>query len=381
MRFQGERVSKIIGIDASRCRSGGGVAHLLGIITGGDPLTVGVSTVHLWTYQALMNQIPDYPWLIKHTPSIVEKSIFHQLFWQYRTLPKLVKKYGCDLLFNTDAGTICPFRPNVTISQDMLSYEPGEMWRFGFSKAIIRLILLRFIQTRSLRRANGAIFLTRYAEKVIQKHTGSIRNRVIIPHGVGILFQSSERLECDVKNREIRCLYVSNVSMYKHQWHVVRAIGLLRKQGYNLSLLLVGGGAGRAQKKLERELKQTDPHGEFVQQMGFVRHEQLASLLSEANVFIFASSCENMPNTLIEAMASGLPIACSNRGPMPEVLADGGVYFDPEEPQSLVEAMKQLIHDKSLRHSVAMKAQQLSEQYSWERCAHETWSYLQSVDA
>ena len=35
-----------------------------------------------------------------------------------------------------------------------------------------------------------------------------------------------------------------------------------------------------------------------------------------------------MPNTLVEAMASGLPIACSDRGPMPEVLGDGGVLFD-----------------------------------------------------
>ena len=46
--------------------------------------------------------------------------------------------------------------------------------------------------------------------------------------------------------------------------------------------------------------------------------------LSKSNIFIFASSCENMPITLIEGMASGLPIACSDRGPMPEVLQDGG---------------------------------------------------------
>ena len=47
---------------------------------------------------------------------------------------------------------------------------------------------------------------------------------------------------------------------------------------------------------------------------------------------IFASSCESSSCVLIENMASGLPIACSNRGPMPEVLKDGGVYFDPEKP-------------------------------------------------
>ena len=42
-----------------------------------------------------------------------------------------------------------------------------------------------------------------------------------------------------------------------------------------------------------------------------------------------------MLNTLIESTCVGLPIACSNRGPMPEVLEDGGVYFDPENTQSI----------------------------------------------
>ena len=64
--------------------------------------------------------------------------------------------------------------------------------------------------------------------------------------------------------------------------------------------------------------------------------------LSKSNIFIFASSCENMPITLIEGMASGLPIACSDRGPMPEVLQDGGVYFNPEDCKSIVFAIEKL---------------------------------------
>jgi len=45
-------------------------------------------------------------------------------------------------------------------------------------------------------------------------------------------------------------------------------------------------------------------------------------------------------NILVEAMASGLPIACSNRGPMPEVLGDAGVYFDPEDPHDIARALR-----------------------------------------
>jgi glycosyltransferase involved in cell wall biosynthesis len=88
-----------------------------------------------------------------------------------------------------------------------------------------------------------------------------------------------------------------------------------------------------------------------------------------------------MPNTLIEGMASGLPIACSNRGPMPEVLEDGGIYFDPENSASIAEAIEKIITDKELRITIAKRAKQLSEQYLWESCADATFAYLYQVIA
>jgi len=120
----------------------------------------------------------------------------------------------------------------------------------------------------------------------------------------------------------------------------------------------------------------SDPDGEFVTQKGFVPQDELASYLSDADIFVFASSCENMPNTLVEAMAAGLPIACSSRGPMPEILDDGGVYFDPENPNSISSALQILIDNAELRKNVASRAKVLSAKYSWERCARETWSFL-----
>ena len=78
-------------------------------------------------------------------------------------------------------------------------------------------------------------------------------------------------------------------------------------------------------------------------------------------------------------MAFGLPIACSNRGPMTEVLADGGVYFDPEDSESIAAAIEKIITHADLRISIAKRAKTLSEQYSWERCAAETWDFLRAV--
>jgi len=371
-------VGLVIGIDASRNRSGGATAHLVGILDGADPTEYGIREVHVWAYRSLIDAVPDQPWLIKHNPSGLEKSLFHQIWWQYRHLPAEAGEYGCDVMFNTDAGSVCPFKPSVTMSQDMLSYEPGEIKRFGLSKARLRLWLLRHIQARSLRAAGGAIFLTNYAARTIQRIIGPIKRYAVIPHGVDDEFRqtvSTSDWSAD-PGRKIRLLYVSNASMYKHQWHVVTATGQLRRKGYNASLLLVGGGKGRAQQLLNQAISTTDPNGEFIEQTSYVEHSEIPQFLANADIFLFASSCENMPITLLEAMASGVPIVCSDRGPMPEVLENGGIYFDPENPDSIGDAMEKIITDKKLRITVAHRAKELSEQYSWSRCADETWRFL-----
>ena len=261
----------------------------------------------------------------------------------------------------------------------MLSYEPGEIERYGLSKARLRLIALRYAQNVSLRRdADGAIFLTRYAGNVIQQSCGELRHVACVPHGVGTSFQSIDHSLPwpDRGERPIRCLYISGTLPYKHQWHVVEAIAQLRKRGLAVQLDLVGGGEGKAQMRLERQIARSDPKGEFVAQYEFVPQHTLPDFFSRADVFIFASSCESMPNTLMKAMAVGLPIACSDRGPMPEVLQDGGVYFNPESPDSVAAAILELIINSDKRLQLATRAKYLSSQYSWQRCAHETFSCI-----
>lgn len=86
-----------------------------------------------------------------------------------------------------------------------------------------------------------------------------------------------------------------------------------------------------------------------------------------------------MPNTLVEAMAAGLPIACSDRGPMPEVLKTSGVYFNPEMPLSIAKAVKTIIDNPNLRRDIASLAFERSQLFSWRRCAKETWAYLLDV--
>lgn len=371
----------VVGVDASRNRSGGARGHLLGIIGDGSAVMSGISTLHVWSYPALLDELPDSPWIVKHCPPELSGPLWRQLRWQRRRLAIEARAAGCHVMLCTDAGTVGQFRPSVVMSRDMLSFEPGEMGRYHMlSRAWIRLLTLRYVQSRSLRSAEGAIFLTRYASESIQRVTGPLRNVAIIPHGVSEAYKSINRSSAWPAVKQcVRCLYVSNTAPYKHQWQVARAFRELRLRGYNVSLDLVGEATGPSGRRLLAELRAIDPRGAFITCHGYIPPKRLPDCLARAHVFVFASSCENMPNTLIEAMAAGLPIACSNRGPMPEILMDGGVLFDPEDPSSIAAALESLLTDHALRTRCAARARELASHYSWSRCARETWRFVREV--
>jgi glycosyltransferase involved in cell wall biosynthesis len=86
-----------------------------------------------------------------------------------------------------------------------------------------------------------------------------------------------------------------------------------------------------------------------------------------------------MPNILLETMASGLPIACTNRGPMPEVLGQAGVFFNPEHPVDIARALRELIESPQTRTELTRASYERAQEYSWQRCAKKTFRFLSEV--
>lgn len=367
-----------VAVDASRVRSGGGIAHLVGILSIEDPKIFGISEIHVWAYQALLDLLPDRPWLIKHHPPEVDLSLVKQVFWQAVKLVKEIKLAKCQILFATDASTFCRFRPMVVLSQNMLPYDDGMVKVFGWSKNRFQQNFIYQVQKRAFKFADSVIFLTQHAARQIQQHTGVLSDVQVIAHGVDEIFKTRlHRVSWPAKGqRPIRCLYVSPIWEYKFQWVVVRAIKILRDKGHDISLAIVGGGGSRAKKMLARQISISDRDRQFVTVEEFLPHEQIPVRIAEADIFVFASGCETFGISLLEAMAIGLPIASSNKSSLPETLRDGGEYFDPEDDVSIATAIEKLINDCNLRADLSRRAKELSVVYSWSKCATETWDHI-----
>jgi glycosyltransferase involved in cell wall biosynthesis len=126
-------------------------------------------------------------------------------------------------------------------------------------------------------------------------------------------------------------------------------------------------------------LDDLDPQRQFAEYSGEVSYDALPQQWRNAEVAVFASSCENQPNVLIEAMASSMPIACADRGPMPEVLGDAGLYFDPERADSIAATIATLATDPVKRAALARRASDRARGFSWARCADETFGFLMDI--
>ncbi|TGL45808.1 glycosyltransferase family 4 protein [Leptospira perdikensis] len=369
----------IIGIDASRNRSGGAVNHIIGILTHFNFKKHGIERIHLWSYPELLDNIPEFPWLIKHSPPVLKRSLLFQLVWQRFSLIREAHRFGCDLMFDSDAGSISAFKPYVSMSQDLLNFEEGSTRSYRIGFAWLRLKVLYYVQKVSFLNANGVIFLTNYSSEIIQKHTGRLPRIKIIHHGIDSKFNKNLVQKKSLKNNEINCIYISPILEYKNHFQVLEAIYLLRKKGFKIGITLVGDSSSEFGKLIIEKAKEYDPNQEFIFILGKVEHNDLPQIQSKSDVVVFASGVENMPITLMESMLMGLPIVCSNQGPMPEVLEDAGIYFDPKSVESIYSAIERLIQNDKLRLNVGKKAKQLALKYTWNKCSEETFQFLEHI--
>jgi glycosyltransferase involved in cell wall biosynthesis len=373
-----------IGIDATNLRAGGGVTHLMELLRAAQPLTHSIGHIVVWGSKPTLKALEDQPWLSKRNPTALDKGLLERTLWQRYRLSQAARDEGCDVLFVPGGSYAGNFHLVVTMSQNLLPFEMNELRRYGWTSFTLKLLLLRLVQSRSFRKADGVIFLTEYARDVVLRVTGKLRGQTcIVPHGLNPRFKIEPKVQRVIDGyddkRPYRVLYVSIIDEYKHQWHVVEAVAALRQQGLPIVLDLVGPVYPPALKRLNQTINRVDVERRWVHYHGAIPFNELHLRYAEADLGLFASSCENMPNILLETMASGLPIACSNRGPMPEVLGQAGVFFNPEQPEDIARALRELIESQRTRTELACASYGRVQEYSWLRCADETFRFLVGV--
>src|SRR5690554_210972 len=376
----------ILGIDASNIGGGGGITHLKEIISSSENFVndYSIEKIIVFSSQKVLDELKDNQYLIKLTFPALNKGLLSRVVFQLFKYDKEIKE-RCDILFSLTGDYIGKFQPVVGMSRNMLLYE-RDIWKeIKQPKEIIRFWLNFKKQQRCFKNASGIIFISKYAQEYANKSIDIQRKlQEIIPHGVSAQFTGQvleqKKLTSYTEENPFNFLYVSTVHIYKNQWNVVRAISNLRKKGYPVTLTLVGGVIFEpAGQLLEETINEVDPQNTFIFNKGHIPYQNISDEYKKASGIIFASHCENMPNILMESMASGVPIVCSNKQPMPEFLKNNGFYFNPKEVESIEKAIIEFLKQPEKRTLMAHNNIKEIKNYTWEKTASETFSFISKV--
>jgi glycosyltransferase involved in cell wall biosynthesis len=372
-----------IGIDATNIGSGGGVTHLKEIINNYDydSFKDKIEMLTIFSSQKILDQLEDYDFIRKVTFENLNKSLLHRVYFQFFKYDSEIIKH-CDILYSLTGDYIGKFKPLVGMSRNMLLYERDIWIDIKYPKEIMRFWLNYKKQKRCFKESKGIIFISKYAENFITKILPlENKSKSTIYHGLSPRFiakvnKQKNIREYDFKN-PFKLLYISTVHVYKNHINLVNAIAILRKNGYPVVLSLIGGVIFKPEgSKLLKAIIDVDPKKEFIFFHGNIEYEKIDSHYRNSDGIVFASSCENMPNILLESMASGVPIACSNKDPMPEFLRKGGFYFDAKSVPSIVENLITFLESPEDREIKAKISLERSKEFSWEKTSNETFNYL-----
>jgi len=165
-------------------------------------------------------------------------------------------------------------------------------------------------------------------------------------------------------------LALGTIEPRKNLIRLVEALRSLRQKDRALSLVIVGRTGWLYQGFFQHLEKLDVPKAVLLS--GYVPDADLPAVISGAAAYVLASFYEGFGLPILEAMACGTPVVCSNTSSMPELGGDAACYFDPYNTESMVAAIATVLEDGNLRAEMRERGLAQAARFSWQRTAKET---------
>jgi alpha-1,3-rhamnosyl/mannosyltransferase len=195
----------------------------------------------------------------------------------------------------------------------------------------------------------------------------------VIHEGVRAAYVPAERKPHD----ETVFLFVGRRDPYKNLPMLIQALADVRRDGLPAHLRVVGGDDPRYPEA--RELSASLGVDDHITWSGYVPDNELISAYQQADVFVLPSKYEGFGLPVLESMACGTPVICSNTSSLPEVAGDAALMIDIARPRTLADAMKTLIAEPETRNQFSQKGLARAAKFSWEETARKTIAAYESL--
>jgi glycosyltransferase involved in cell wall biosynthesis len=290
-------------------------------------------------------------------------------------LPALAARAGVELLHSmaSTAPLAGPFRRVVTIHD--LIYA-----RFPDAHPGLRAKGMSLLVPAAARRSRRVIADSESTREDIVALLGVPADRVdVVPLGLGTVQREQPPPQAEVRARlqlgERRVLL--SLSAKRPHKNLAVLIGALARIPAERRPLLVLPGYPTWHEQELRELAGALGVQDDVRFPGWISASDLEGLWSVASAFVFPSLYEGFGLPVLEAMARGVPVACSNASSLTEIAGDAALLFDPHDEAAVTAAVERLLGDAGEAERLAARGRERARMFTWERTARLT---LQSYD-
>jgi len=307
----------------------------------------------------LTTSLPDKPWRLSVLLAYLSR------FPQDRLFP------GVDIFHATDHLLPHLFRVRSVFTLHDLAFRFYPQTHTPLSRWFLALMMPRF-----LRAATAVIAVSECTRRDAIRQYGLDEARVRVIHeGVNPRFRPATpeaiaaiRQKYNLPERYV--FYVGTIEPRKNLTTLLEAYLSLKNQRSGCGLVVAGSRGWRCQGFFRR-LRELGLEGQVILP-GFVPDEGLPALYSGADLFVFPSLYEGFGLPVLEAMACGTPVVCSDTSSLPEVGGDAALLVPPDDAGALAAAMQRALQDQALRAQMRALGLEQARRLTWEKAAQQT---------
>jgi glycosyltransferase involved in cell wall biosynthesis len=314
-----------------------------------------------------------------------------RLFFDQVIIPRQISREGIDILFSsTGFGTFVKPCPEVLLVRNPVYFSSAFRDKYKeLGRSLLRTRLRCWYSLLSVQCANLTLFPTQAMGDMVGNHIPlSERSTDALHYGFDEerFFQEgsldsdwAQRIRQCKKDGHLALLNVSTYAVHKNFETLIDALARLREGGHQVKLFTT---TSREQTSDTEEYdalrRQAGAQGVADDwfEMGYVPYRHLPSIYEAADLYVFPSFTESFGHSLVEAMASGLPIVAANMPVNREVCGPAGEFFPPFDADRCAALIARLMQSEDDRQQIAQAASERAEHFSWKQYTEDLLNLL-----
>jgi glycosyltransferase involved in cell wall biosynthesis len=373
-----------VGIDSFACDGGkSGVGTYLIQLLKRIPPSGALFEIFGWEFDRYVygDAAPDLEFVSRCS---VNGNIANSL-WHLRKYEEFAASRNYNVCFFPAAHRLAPPRrspcPTVGTVHDMAAY-----WERDKTRERLGLVP-RAIFPDALHRLDRIIAVSGWVKQKLVELARIKESRIdVVPNGIDLeAFQPLPKNEESVvliqpfSFRRPYILYVSRIEHpMKNHVRLIEAFRIFKERTKYPHRLVLAGGDGRGASRVRKALA-ASPYRNDIFFTGHFPFRSLPKLYSGADVVVFPSMYEGFGMGVLEAMATGAPVACARAGGLPEAAEHAALYFDPLDCEDMADRLVTLTTNREIYRNCRRLGLERVQAFSWDRCAEQTLRIIQGT--